>query len=148
MWVCTHQCHAIFEFWLGITHHPTTYSYYLHIIHTVLGGASQYILMHTLFEFRLGTTHRPTIHTYYLHIMTVTYYFTYKSSLHTILHTNDDYATFMLLYAKLCHPMLNYARLCYNYANYALCSDCVIMPKSNAGIIGLPARAPAARGAD
>ena len=34
--------------------------------------------------------------------------------------------------------MLNYARLCYNYANYALCSDCVIMPKSNAGIIGLP----------
>ena len=33
--------------------------------------------------------------------------------------------------------MLNYARLCYNYANYALCSDCVIMPKSNAGIIGL-----------
>ena len=44
----------------------------------------------------------------------------------------------MLLYAKLCHPVLNYARLCQNYANYALCSDCVIMPKSNAGIIGLP----------
>ena len=61
--------------------------------------------MHTLFEFRLGTTHRPTIHTYYLHIMTVTYYFTYKSSLHTILHTNDDYA-------KLCYFMLNYATLC------------------------------------
>ena len=35
-------------------------------------------------------------------------------------------------------PMLNYARLGYYYANYALCSDCVIMPKSNAGIIGLP----------
>ena len=40
-----------------------------------------------------------------LHIMTVTYYFTYKSSLHTVLHTNDDYA-------KLCYFMLNYATLC------------------------------------
>ena len=41
-----------------------------------------------------------------------------------------DYAKIMLNYAKLCPIMLN-------YANYALCSDSAIMPKSNAGIIGL-----------
>ena len=33
--------------------------------------------------------------------------------------------------------MLIYMLNTLNYANYALCSDCVIMPKSNAGIIGL-----------
>ena len=33
--------------------------------------------------------------------------------------------------------MLIYMLNMLNYANYALCSDCVIMPKSNAGIIGL-----------
>ena len=56
-----------------------------------------------------------------LHIMTVTYYFTYKSSLHTILHTNDDYA-------KLCYFMLNYApyaKLCS--AMLLLCKLCLML---------------------
>ena len=53
--------------------------------------------------------------------MTVTYYFTYKSSLHTILHTNDDYA-------KLCYFMLNYApyaKLCS--AMLLLCKLCLML---------------------
>ena len=43
----------------------------------------------------------------------------------------------MLNYAFDAHPFLRDATIMLNYANYALCSNSAIMPKSNAGIIGL-----------
>ena len=58
-----------------------------------------------------------------------------------------QFCSILLNFARPCKIMLDYAKLCcsyaqlcsimLNYANYALCSDSAIMPKSNAGIIGL-----------
>ena len=47
------------------------------------------------------------------------------------------YAKLCYSYAQLCSIMLHIMPIMLNYANYALCSDSAIMPKSNAGIIGL-----------
>ena len=44
-----------------------------------------------------------------------------------------NYAVYANLFSRGAKIMLNVL----NYANYALCSDSAIMPKSNAGIIGL-----------
>ena len=47
------------------------------------------------------------------------------------------YAKLCYSYAQLCSIMLHIMPIMLNYADYALCSDSAIMPKSNAGIIGL-----------
>ena len=47
------------------------------------------------------------------------------------------YAKLCYSYAQLCSIMLHIMPIMLDYANYALCSDSAIMPKSNAGIIGL-----------
>ena len=55
------------------------------------------------------------------------------------------YAKLCYSYAQLCSIMLHIMPIMLDYANYALCSDSAIMPKSNAGIIGL---AQTSRGAE